>query len=347
MYSAGPHRFSPTDAQKTFANLGVLWGQLTEGRDATATAPVASTLVSAFASALGTAPDLAPGDEHVMVLRSLGEQAAAALQAGRLDPVSVERLLEAVMSGLQDASSALRDAGQLPATVAGTVRASARLRRWRAETPATVGRDRLPGRDRRPPEDALPPRPTLASAQHLERRGDRCAAGRGPSGHSRIRGREHHRRGHRVGRGPRRRAAAHRHRARSGLGVRTALPQDRGVVPRSRHEPHPPRPRPGQPRVRDGAGTGKRRRRATRSCWSRCDQNRRREGDAASGSVQRQGGAASSASPCPSVVDHVASAPPPVRRNDGAPCSSQSNAGRSPCQRTAKERSAPSPAGSR
>jgi MOSC domain-containing protein YiiM len=52
----------------------------------------------------------------------LGEQGAAALKAGRFDPDIVQRLLEAVMSGLQDASSALRDAGELPATVDGTVR---------------------------------------------------------------------------------------------------------------------------------------------------------------------------------------------------------------------------------
>ena len=119
VYIAGSHRFSSTDAQKTFANLGVLWGQLTEGRDATATAPVVSNLVTAFGSAVGPARDLAP---EGALLMPLGEQAATALQAGRLDPVVVERLLEAVMSGLQDASSALRDAGQLPATVAGTVR---------------------------------------------------------------------------------------------------------------------------------------------------------------------------------------------------------------------------------
>ena len=119
MYVAGPHRFSPTDAQKTFANLGVLWGQLTEGRDATATTPVAATLVSAFTAALGPAPGPVPEDELLM---ALGEQAAIALRAGRLESDSVQRLLVAVMSALQDGSSALRDAGALPATVDGTVR---------------------------------------------------------------------------------------------------------------------------------------------------------------------------------------------------------------------------------
>jgi MOSC domain-containing protein YiiM len=119
MYVAGPHRFSPTDAQKTFANLGVLWGQLIEGRNATATTPVASQLVSALATALGSAPDPAPEDELLM---ALGDRAAAALESGALDHDSVERLLGAVMSGLQDASSALRIAGELPATVDGTVR---------------------------------------------------------------------------------------------------------------------------------------------------------------------------------------------------------------------------------
>jgi MOSC domain-containing protein YiiM len=119
VYIAGSHRFSPTDAQKTFANLGVLWGQLTEGRDARAAAPVVSTLVTAFASTMGPAADLPP---EAKVLTPMGERAAATLKAGQLDPDCVERLLEAVMSGLEDASSALRDAGQLPATMAGTVR---------------------------------------------------------------------------------------------------------------------------------------------------------------------------------------------------------------------------------
>ena len=99
MYVAGPYRFTPNDAQKTFANLGVLWGQLIEGRDAMATTPVASTLVSALAAALGPPPDVM---SEADLLTPMGERAAATLKAGRLDPDIVERNVARLAAEIDD-----------------------------------------------------------------------------------------------------------------------------------------------------------------------------------------------------------------------------------------------------
>jgi len=105
----GPYVFTETDARRTLANLGGLWGSMMEGRS--------SATVDKLGHELAVRIQRAVADRSTTDLGELG-----VIAAGRLGGTALlEVVLADVWTTLHEASEKLRHEGQLPAPSRGVV----------------------------------------------------------------------------------------------------------------------------------------------------------------------------------------------------------------------------------
>lgn len=110
----GSYSFTTNDALRTFANLGELWNAQMKRRSSGDAVALGDALAGRLAAALdadGTGPATATD------LHDLGVRAAGTLK----NSPDLEELLTDVWVTLRQASDVLRAAGQMPATVTGSV----------------------------------------------------------------------------------------------------------------------------------------------------------------------------------------------------------------------------------
>jgi MOSC domain-containing protein YiiM len=104
--------YTRDDARGTLRSLGMWWEELTDGRPADAVVAIARRSVADLCRLLGAEPI---ADDLLVELHRLGLLAAAGPGA------DAPEVLEVALAGLREAGEALRAAGALPATAAGSV----------------------------------------------------------------------------------------------------------------------------------------------------------------------------------------------------------------------------------